>query len=513
MLSLEGMTYTENNNLKTNRDDIIKAIDTILEPIANTMSPRGANVLFRANNGKIISTNDGATIASVIRPENELQRMIVDIIVEASENTNKSEGDATSTTILLTSTLLKYYIDNESEFNSTFDFISHLRVAKDYILEKLPHQKLEPTEILLKNIAFISGNNDSSISDTAYEVAMKAGDYGIIGYNINNPKTEYTFDDGYIIYNAIPHPMFINNKSKEVFNNIGIFITNMQMFYQEHLDTILKEFENAGHKNVIIIAPAFTAKVPDMIAEIVQNEKIEMHVIPIEIEDEHIIGDIASYTGVKMYTKGTGTPDSEKLSGHIGVLNSFTGTNQLAVLNSINKGEELENRITMLKSYIEEGKDIEKTKERLASLTTGVITLSPGGDTDIERTERQLRFDDSIRAVQRAKLFGCLPGGGVALKDISQEVNNLGDKPNEIVKIVCEANIKQIQKNCGLDGVYIPSEKGIGFNALTRDNESNMVSSGVIDSYPAVEQALKNSFSTAEQLVSAINNSIITNNK
>ena len=513
MLSYIYMKYTKNNNLDTNREDIIEAVDSILKPIANTMSPQGSNVIFRGNNGKIISTNDGATIAKVISPKSELQKIIVDIIVEASENTNKLEGDATSTTILLTGTLIKHYIEYSDSYGSPYEFIKQLRESRNYILENLKNQKIEPTEGLLKKLAFISANNDSSIADVAYDVATKAGEYGIVGYNMENSNTEYSFDEGYIVHDAIPHPMFVNNKPKEVFSNVGIFATTMQMFHQEHLDTILKEYKEVGYKTVLIISPSFQAKVPDMISEIVNNKELGLHIVPIEIEDENIIGDIAAYSGVHLYTKGLGTPTPDKIKRHIGSVDLVTATMSFIVIkkNNNENNEKLKQRVTLLQSYLNEGKDKDKTKMRLASLTTGIVTLSPGGSTDVERVERQLRFDDAIRAVHRATSFGCLPGGGVALKDIYTEFANMNpdDIKQKIIESVCLANIRQIMHNCG-EGNVVYLEKGFGFNALTGVNGIKMVDAGIVDSYSAVEQALRNSFSTAEQLVSAINNNIIT---
>ena len=47
------------------KDKIVKAIDTITDPIKQTLSPKGGNVLYEDGMFNQYVTNDGVTIAKI----------------------------------------------------------------------------------------------------------------------------------------------------------------------------------------------------------------------------------------------------------------------------------------------------------------------------------------------------------------------------------------------------------------------------------------------------------------
>ena len=89
------------------REQIIQAVDTLVNPIKGTISPRGANVIFTDPGGVIHHANDGFTIAKSINVKDPIQDTIIDIVKEAAIKTNIEAGDGTSTTALLSQILIK----------------------------------------------------------------------------------------------------------------------------------------------------------------------------------------------------------------------------------------------------------------------------------------------------------------------------------------------------------------------------------------------------------------------
>lgn len=509
----ERMMNTINYNLKNNKEGIIKAIKTILEPIANTMSPQGSSVMFRGSNGKPIMSNDGATIAKVIQPESELERLIIDAIIEASEQTNKLEGDATSTTVLLTGTILLDYI-SKSDKISQFEYIKNLKSVRDSIVEQLEKKKLTDDKII-KQVAFTSSNNDREIADITLEVVEAIGDYGVIGYDTKNPVPGFKYNKGYIIQEAIPHPIFLENKPSIKYTDVAIFVTEMKLFHQEHVATILQAAKDLGYKQIILVAQDFQAKIPGQL-EVIQQKEDEIRIIPIAVDDKDILYDIAAYVGGSVYTNAMGTPTEDKIKRYIGTASEIEANQQFALIKDNKGGEKLNKRIELVKNTLEEKGDDPLVKGRLSSLTSGVVTLSPGGDTEQERMERMMRFDDSIRATQRAMVLGALPGGGVTMKDIAIDI--LGERWSQVgtedllykdlIYLICMANFFQIMTNSGITNEDREYKQGDGYNALTNE-WGDMVEMGVIDSFPAVKQSLLSSISTSIQLISVMNNAII----
>src|SRR5262249_45730128 len=150
--------------------------------------------------------------------------------------------------------------------------------------------------------------------------------------------------------------------------------------------------------------------------------------------------------------------------------------------------------------------DKEKLEERKAKLSGGVAVISVGAATETEMKQRKQVFEDSLNSTKAALEEGIVPGGGVALLRASAIVDKLqleGDEKmgGKIVALACEAPLKQIVNNTGLDGSVVLNEvrKGkpsFGFNALTNHVE-DLVTAGVIDPAKVVKYTLMYAASVA----------------
>lgn len=89
------------------KDKILKAVDTITDPIIQTMSPKGGNVIFEDEQGNQYSSNDGVTVAKSISVKDEVENAIIEIIKGGALKTNMEVGDGTSSTVLVSSILIK----------------------------------------------------------------------------------------------------------------------------------------------------------------------------------------------------------------------------------------------------------------------------------------------------------------------------------------------------------------------------------------------------------------------
>jgi len=161
-------------------------------------------------------------------------------------------------------------------------------------------------------------------------------------------------------------------------------------------------------------------------------------------------------------------------------------------------------------------------KERIASLTGGVGVIYVGGSSDIEQKEKYDRVDDAICAVRSAIEEGILPGGGLALFNISDELSFLADENIEdmskeqfvayhIMAKSMQGPLCQIMTNAGLDPWAIMEEQFEG-NSYGYDVKNNvygdMYAMGVIDPLKVTKNALKNAVSVASTILST--NAIIT---
>jgi chaperonin GroEL len=140
-----------------------------------------------------------------------------------------------------------------------------------------------------------------------------------------------------------------------------------------------------------------------------------------------------------------------------------------------------------------------------------VAVLYVGAATEVEMKEKKDRVDDALHATRAAVEEGIVPGGGVAYIRASQTLDQLeGINKDEttgiaIVKRAIEEPLRQIVRNCGLEGsVVVQTIKqgsgDYGFNARTEQFE-NLLSAGVIDPTKVSRVAIEHAASVAGLLL------------
>ena len=143
----------------------------------------------------------------------------------------------------------------------------------------------------------------------------------------------------------------------------------------------------------------------------------------------------------------------------------------------------------------------------------GVIHV--GANSDIEQKEKKDRVDDAVCATRAALEDGILPGGGVALKEIADDLAKLGAGESQrvamkILEIALKSPFYQILKNAGINpGEIEPNlDPGVGYD-VKNDRYGNMIKLGIIDPCKVTKSAVSNAISIASTILST--NAIITN--
>jgi len=162
--------------------------------------------------------------------------------------------------------------------------------------------------------------------------------------------------------------------------------------------------------------------------------------------------------------------------------------------------------------------DKEKLQERLAKLAGGVVQINVGAATEIEMKEKLERVKDAVEATKAAVEAGIVPGGAIALLDISQRMTVeviLGKNPVEDEKVgveILKSSLEQpfvtLMSNSGFDAgqliakARVGSSQGMGFDVAILDTVTgaepiDMVKAGIVDPAKVVKSALQNAASVA----------------
>ena len=468
-----------------------------------TLSPLGGNTLYEDANGGIFVTNDGVTIAKQVSSDDPIEDAVIRVIKYGALNTNRVAGDGTTTTILLTSVLIREGMKLLDDGMNVMQLKKSLENFGRRTVSALSPISVTTDEDIL-NIAMISAGGDEQIASNVLEVVKTAGDSGMVFINAaTSDDTELIQDTGYVINSGMLVPELANDGSmKAGYEDVHVLVTDKRLYYEEECKAILSSAIKAGIKNLVIVARDFIGKAPNfLIANHTQgyiNLLLVKHPDAKE-NDSTPLSDLATYLGGNLVTEKQGKLVNGLTTDDFIVAKKVYATADKTVLSTHNSvSPKLVTLVEELQIEKDKDKENEKVSRRLAVLTTGTVTVKVAGKTPIETQEKIFRYEDAINATRAAMKYGYLAGGGLALLQATNK------EKDAIFKKFGQASVRQIAENCGKSGDYLLSvSKGsYGYNAKT-DKEEDLIKAGVIDPYQVTKMAIENSISIAIALLTS----------
>jgi len=496
------------------RDKIISGLDFISNPVISTLSPRGMNVLIETEDGSHILTNDGVTIAKNISSKDQIEQSIIDIVKEASLRTNVEAGDGTTTTILLSQVLIKEALKLIDDGHSWIDIRDQLNTFADKLISVIDKEKtIVKDDKGLLEVATTSANNDKEIAKYVLEAVKVAREDGMIFIDGNNKKeTEVNKDLGFMIKSGVLYQeMFVDNKGIVVFKNAPVLITDKKLYYAEEAETVLRVAVKAGHKNVVVVAKDIMGEALNVFITNHSKGVIQVMLVKdVDVTDKDTtsLHDLAIYLGGKVISDKVGSLVNKlTIEDFVMVERAFSDTKKTLFTPKGTPSKELKERIKTLQEELEKNKEDKTLKSRIASLTTGIVTIKVGANTPIELREKIYRYEDAINATRAAMKHGYLSGGGTSILGAysALQTKNPSDY-SPMFKKYSEAIVRQIAKNCGKheDTVLekVLEGKGcFGYNAVT-DKYEDLLKAGIVDPFKVIEMAIRNSVAVTNIVIS-----------
>jgi chaperonin GroEL len=235
-------------------------------------------------------------------------------------------------------------------------------------------------------------------------------------------------------------------------------------------------------------------------------------------ERKNVLKDLALSVGATFISKESGNLLRETTRKDLGFVKSVEAfKNWSTFVGGSGNYEEVEKRIESLRSEVLQTSDLaecERIQERITRLASGVAIIKVGGSTEVDMVERKHRIEDALAAVKSAQEEGILPGGGIALLRLAQDLKlNTGDEEEDfgrkIIFEACHEPVRNIAKNCGeksdmIIATLLDKEKcssfEVGYN-FAQQAYTNMYLDGVIDPAKVTRCALQNATSAASTLL------------
>ena len=478
---------------------IRRAVDRIAEPVIQTLTPLGNNVLFEKDLHSLI-TNDGATIAKLIDSEDETEDAIIQMVKYGSLATNQLAGDGTSTTILLTKKLTDLGLDEISKGKKPMILKQEFNKLKNEILTKSESFKKTVTKEDWFKIATISSSGDEELASNVVEIIETAGLDGMVFINESKTeKTKITKDSGYLLEESMFDPVLGNMQpGRADYSKPYVFITDKKLYHIEECKEILEVGYASGATNIVIVARDFVGESSGFLVSNHMDPKVPINILlikyPTPDNDFTPLYDLATYLGATLVSEKIGSLKGKLNADHYTLVDRVYSFGNKTIFVTNNKANpELTMLIEDVRAKKEDNPNDTKIAKRLASLTAGTVNLDVGASTGPELRELIYRYEDAINATRAAIRSGYVVGGGVTLYNSTRELNSLG-------KEFGTASIKQIVKNCGVDFDEQRYTGTIGFNAKTGEY-SDLEKDGVIEPYDVFKYSVINAFSVASAIL------------
>jgi len=510
------------------RKKLKKGIDILAGAVGTTLGPKGRNVAIDKKWGAPTVLHDGVSVAKEIKLEDPFENMGAQLVKEAASKTADVAGDGTTTSTILAQAIVNEGIKMITAGANPMVMRRGMEKAGEKIVAELKKMAKDVKQGDIANVATISAA-DITLGKLIAEALDKVGKDGVV--TVEEGKrllTEIEYKEGMEFDKGYASPYFVTNtdKMEAEIDSPYILITDKKISAMNDLLPFLENLIKVA-KTLVIIADDIDG---EALATLVVN-KLRGTFTALAIKApgfgdrrKEMLEDIAILTGGTVISEDTGRKlDSVTIEDCGRADKVWADKDTTRIIGGKGDKERLQARIAQIKTAIDKTTsdfDKEKLQERLAKLAGGVAVINVGAATEVELKDRKERVNDAVAATKAALEEGIVPGGSVALLNISAKliVAELKDAPRdeqfgyEIVKAALEAPFIQLMRNAGLDAGQLiakartASNQGKGFNILSITNETeaepvDMIKEGIIDPLKVVRTAIQNAISVAMMIL------------
>ena len=537
---------------------ILDTMKTCSLIVGDTLGPGGRPVLIERFEQGLppIVTKDGVTVFRAMGFEGD-EQVIMESARDCSIRTAVEAGDGTTTAIVLAEAIVR----KTTEFCTANPRISPQRVVER--LRKCWTEVLEPKinalstkadlttlegRKMLRSVAKVSGNGDENLADAVMECFDKTGDEGnvtIVETGGHDSRYEVEAIPGYPVGTGYEGcagkfaPEFINDAgSQRCWMPEPVFIVyNGKLLDMQTVFPLIKKIgeawvDHSFNHNVVVVASEFSESV---IAHFALNFQAPngLKIFPLKAPNSpaatgqlDFLLDVAAVAGCELFNPNTRPLEGGELTDlgpffeeddgslHVKGVEGYEASRFTSNILGTANEEMLLQRISDVRTQSENPVselDGMLLKERLAKLSGGIARLKVVGNSNGETKERRDRAEDAVCAVRGALRHGVLPGAAWTLYRLWDEIVGVDDP---VLSLVLAPALKEpfdrLLMNAGLDRDELDEiwnnyevEEGWS-NPLVYDASSHKMvhpfEVGLLDSTPAVREALKNAISIASLL-------------
>jgi len=474
------------------RAKLIAGVDAVANAVKLTLGAAGANAVLESDlmPGHLV-TNDGVSIATMVKLEDPVENIGANLIKEVASRSDKEGGDGTTTTTVLLQAILHAGLDAEE---SPMDIKRSIDECLPLIHASLDEQKKDITPDEVGQVAVVSGE-DEELGAMLQEIYQEIGKDGIVELdNSNLPETFYDITEGVRLRNAGFFGQYaLTEPGKAVLKKPLILISKEKVSTTDDIEPLLGALKQMGRNELVIFADDIDIGVASKLAYTHMTGGFKTLLIKAPtLWKDLITEDFAKVTGATVVSSANGVTFKTLRMDHLGTCEKLiTSRDETRVIGI----KDISEHIATLK---EDKSD--EAKLRLTWLQTKVATIKLGAHSESELSYKRLKAEDARNAAYQALQDGVVAGGGIALYNAREALpDTIGGR---ILKKALMAPLGQIINNAGMEGIDVKCGGKMGFNAKSREIV-DMWEAGILDPAKVVKNAIKNAISVAGTVLTA----------
>lgn len=504
------------------RRRVLAGAEILYSAVKTTMGPKGRNVVISKSFGSPTVTHDGVTVAKGVEiadvdDETLGYKVGAELIKQAANKMNDVAGDGTTTVTVLT-----YHILNEANKliaagHNPMLLRKGLEAAAADVIEELKSLAEDVTskKSRIAEVATISAG-DAEIGKLIADIIEKVGKDGVVtveegqGLDLESEVVEgFTFDRGFVS----PYMVTDTARMEAVYNKPAIVITDKKITSVQEFLPLLEKLAQAGKKDLVLIAEDVEGEAMGTL--ILNRLKGVFNTVAIKAPSfgdrrKDVLNDIAVLTGATVISEEQGYTFETVDLDVVGTARKVIVTkDETTIIEGAGNPIDVETRINQITAQANVATseyDRENYEKRRAALSGKVAVIKVGGATETEIEEKKYRVDDAVAAVKAAMAEGIVPGGGVTLVNLAQNIKVDGTDSvaagSQLLKNALEQPFRILMSNAGLNAdEWLPQVKagkpGQGVNVNDPSKLVDLKSAGVVDPVRVTKEALQNSVSIA----------------
>ncbi len=507
------------------RKSLLRGIDAVADAVKVTLGPKGRNVILTKKFGAPQIVNDGVTIAKEIELKDALENSGAQLLKEVSSKTNDVAGDGTTTASVLAQAIVREGLKNLTAGANPMSMKRGIDRAVESAVSKIKAMSRPVnTKEEIAQVAAISAGNNKEIGELIAEAMEKVGHDGVItveeskSFGTNLKVVEgMQFDKGYI------SPYFVTDpeRMEAVLEDAYVFCCNKKINLIADLVPLLEQVAREG-KSLLLIAEDVEGEA--LATLVVNTMRKVIRAVAVKAPGfgdrrKAMLEDIAILTGGEMFTEELGIKLENVTIQMLGKAKRVTVTkDETTIVVGDETKAAVEKQIALIKSQIaisDSEYDKEKLQERVAKLSGGVAVIEVGAASEVELKERKLRIEDALNATRAANEEGIVPGGGVALLRVQQELNKSMEGIDfesddekvgyKILTAALDVPLRAIARNAGAKAdvvvdCILEKDGAYGYDALN-SKYVDMFQAGIVDPAKVTRSALLNAASVGSMLL------------